>query len=60
LRRLLQVAREVKAIQLGFVTPGRRTQRLADEQPAGGNGDSAESAILAAIEESEVESADDE
>jgi hypothetical protein len=66
LRRLLLAAREIKALQLGFVTPGRRTQRLAAEQPADGNGD-VESPILAAIEakrleaqRSEAESAGDD
>jgi hypothetical protein len=57
LRRLLQVAREVKAIQLGFVVPGRRMRSLVDEQPGSGSSD-AESPILAAIEKSE--SADDD
>jgi uncharacterized membrane protein YccC len=53
LKRLLQVAREIKAMQLGFIVPGNRTRRLADEpQQENGNGDS-ESAILAAIEQSE-------
>jgi hypothetical protein len=60
LKRLLQVAREVKAIRLGFLVPGSRSRRLADEQRDERNGDGAESAILAAIEESEAESADDE
>jgi hypothetical protein len=60
LKRLLQCAREVKALQLGFVAPGTRTRRLLDEQREKRNGDSAKSPILAAIEESEAGSADDE
>jgi hypothetical protein len=58
LKRLLQVAREVKAIQLGFMAPGSRTRRLVDGQQ--GNGDGLRSPILDAIRESESESADDD
>jgi hypothetical protein len=55
LKRLLQVAREVKAMQLGFVARGPRATRLLDEhgQPQRGNGDELRSPILDRIRESE-------
>jgi hypothetical protein len=55
LKRLLQVAREVKAIELGFVPRGggRAPQQLGGDQH--GNGDTSRSPILEAIAESESE-----
>jgi hypothetical protein len=51
LKRLLQVAREVKAIQLGFVPPGARAKRLLEEhgQPHTGNGDDLRSPIFDSV-----------
>jgi hypothetical protein len=48
LKRLLQVAREIKAIQLGFIPPGPRTTRLLDGhgQPHTGNGGEERSPVL--------------
>jgi hypothetical protein len=48
LKRLLQVAREVKAMQLGFVARGPRATRLLEEH--GPNGGKPRSRILDAIE----------
>jgi hypothetical protein len=62
LRGLLQVAREVKALQLGFVPQaGRRTTRLLREHKPNGDGDEAKprSRILEAVQ-AEADEADDD
>jgi hypothetical protein len=55
LKRLLQVAREVKAMQLGFAARAPRATRLLEEhgQPHTGNGGELRSPIMDRIRESE-------